>query len=121
MEERPGYNRAFVVVDPTVLPNAEGDIWDPAADFNANDFFHVWFYLCNYTAASVDVTLGLDVASAGSLGNGEYWLYQYTLPANSYMDWTGPFFMSGDDQIRGLDNGAGGSDVSVQLRVERVW
>jgi len=116
-------NGAVVVVDPTVLPNAEGDIWDPSTDFNANDYFHVWVYLCEYGGGARTVTIGLDVGSAGSLGNGEYWLYQHALAANTVLTLNegNPFFMSGDDQIRGLDNGAGGNVVSVHFRVEKVW
>lgn len=104
---------------PVDLPNAEGNIWAPAG--TSAEMYWVWFYLCEYGGGARTVTLGRDYGAGGALGAGEYWLNAYALGANNILDWKGPFQVRGDDQIRGLDGGAGGNVVSCHLRIVRKW
>lgn len=117
-----GMQLNIVNVPSAYLSNAGGNVWAPGTDFNNNDKMLVWIYLCNVSGAEVtDVGVGLDIGSGGTLAGSEYWLYNITIPANGYLDWTGPFPMFGDDQIRGTDGGNGGAAVAAHLLVKLVW
>ena len=104
---------------PVDLPNAEVSIWAPGG--TAAEMYHVWFYLCEYGGGARTVTLGRDYGSGGALGAGEYWLNTFAVAANGNIDWTGPFQVRGNDDIRGHDGGAGGNVVSIHLRIKRIW
>jgi hypothetical protein len=111
-----GIHRTYEHKSPQVLPNAEAALWTGPAAINVH--FHVWFYLAEQEGAAQSVTLGQTTTT---LASGKYWLYQYVLPANGILDWTGPFLLSGTDDIRGHDNGGGGDGVTLNLRIEWVW
>lgn len=104
---------------PIDLPNAEGDIWAPGG--TSSEMYHVWFYLCERAGGAQTITLGRDYGAGGGLGAGEYWLKSYAMAANTIVDWMGPFQVNGADKIRGLDDGGGGVDVCIHLRIKRIW
>jgi hypothetical protein len=113
---RPGVGHTYIYKAPQVLPNAEAALWTgPAAIYS---YFKVWFYLAEQEGVAQTVTLGQTTTT---LASGKYWLYQYVLPANQILDWTGPFFLSGTDDIRGHDNAGGGNGVTLNLRIEWVY
>jgi hypothetical protein len=99
-----GIHRTYEHKSPQVLPNAEAALWTGPAAINVH--------------FAQSVTLGQTTTT---LASGKYWLYQYVLPANGILDWTGPFLLSGTDDIRGHDNGGGGNGVTINLRIEWVW
>ena len=112
-----GSFRAFQKVAPQTLGNTEADLLDLLT--TGSERWHVWFYLCNEDSSSHTVTIGIDNASGGTLAAGEYILKDYTIAANAYLDWLGPFYMDRDDQIRGFADTA--SKVAIHMRLEQIW
>lgn len=108
---------AFIQVDPQLVPAAEADLWDPAGD--AGDIFDVEFLVVNIdAAASVDVTIGQDVAGGGSLADSELFMDAETVPSKASSGWRGPFRIGGDDHIRGVATAA--DDANIHFRIKRV-
>lgn len=104
---------------PVDLANAEGSVWLPGG--TTAEMYHLWFYLNNRNAGVVNVTLGRDYGAGGALGAGEYWLNAEPVNGPGVYGWVGPFQVRGDDDVRGLDGGAGGNVVSCHLRIQRIW
>jgi len=105
---------------PASLANAEAVIWDPGT--NSAVQYEVRIFLCNEDTSAHNVTVGIDVGAGGGLAAGEYILKAYTIPANSVLDLSNfPFFIDGDDTIRGFDGGGDVHVVSIHLNIRQVW
>lgn len=104
-------------VDPVLVPNAEGILWNPGA--TAAELYEVSFLVVNIDgAAAVVVSVGVDIAAGGGLAAEEYWMYNETIAAPGTSGWRGPFLMAGDDDIRGVAGAA--NDAAIHFRIRRV-
>jgi hypothetical protein len=105
-------------VNPVEIPVAEGDLWDPGG--TSAEVYEVEFEVVNNDAgaAAVTVSVGLDLASGGTLAAPEYWVFNEVVPYPGTTGWRGPFIMRGDDQIRGVASAA--NDASIHFRIKRV-
>jgi len=99
------------------LAVAEGDLWDPAgADA---EIYRVMFIVVNNSAAPVTgIHIGRDPNSAGALASPYYWMHDETIPRRGDSGWCGPFYMHGDDAIRGYSDL--GAVASIFFDVRRV-
>ena len=98
---------------------AEGDLWDPA--LLDSDIFEVFFLVVNNNAAAAVVTgvyIGREPNSAGGLAAPNYWLFDETIPYPGNSDWQGPFYIHGDDAIRGV--AATGAATSIFFKVRQI-
>lgn len=110
----PGY----VYVPPQTMPNAEGALWTPGVADTIH--YEVNFIVVNvFGAVTGPVTVGQDIAAGGGLFLPEFWMYQEFLAWPGTSSWRGPFFMRGNDVIRGLDGG-GANQSNIHFRVKRV-
>lgn len=112
---------AYVFVDvPSVeLPVAEGDLWDPGEADTV--IYRVMFNVVNDdvgAAAIAGVYVGREIDSAGGLTVPYYWLYNETIPHPGQSGWRGPYYIHGDDAIRGV--AAVANDASIHFDVKRV-
>ena len=109
----------WVEVPSVEIPVAEGDLWDPTL---ANAIrYAVEFNVVNNDAggaAIAGVYVGREINSAGGLAVPYYWMFNETIPHPGESGWCGPFYMHGNDAIRGVAGVA--NDASVQWRVKRV-
>lgn len=109
----------YVDVPSVQLPAAEADLWDPAG-LNAVRY-RIMFLAINNDGgfiAAPGVYIGREANSAGGLGRPNYWLFNETLPFPGTTGWQGPYFIHGDDAIRGYATNA--NEVSVHFDVRRV-
>lgn len=109
---------AYVQVDPVVLANADGLLWNPGAA--AAELYEVSFLLVNIAGAITGaIDVGVDIGAGGALGGAEFWVRQETLPNPGTSGWRGPFIIPGDDDVRGWCAGAG-NQVCIHFRIRRV-
>ena len=109
----------WVDVASVEIPVAEGDLWAPGLGDALR--FEVEFNVVNNDAgfaAIAGVYVGRDIDSAGALAAPEYWMFNETIPHPGESGWRGPFYMHGDDAIRGVAGVA--NDASIHFRVQRV-
>lgn len=109
----------WIDVSSREIPAAEADLWNPAladttrfmVEFNvvANDAGE---------AAAEGIYVGREIDSAGGLARPYYWMFDWTVPYPGESGWQGPFYMHGDDAIRGVADVA--NDASIHFRVRRV-
>jgi hypothetical protein len=109
----------WIEVPSREIPAAEGDLWDPTL---ADDIrFMVEFNVVNNDAggaAAEGIYIGRDIDSGGALAAPEYWMFDWTVPYPGDTGWWGPYYMHGDDAIRGVADVA--NDASIHFRVRRV-
>jgi len=109
----------FVDVPSVELPAAEGDLWDPVgAD---TDIYRVMFQVIANDAAGLAIAgvyVGREIDSAGGLAVPYYWMFNETIPFPSNSGWYGPYYIHGDDAIRGV--AADANDASIHFDVRRV-
>ncbi len=105
-------------VDPTVLTNVVTPLYDPGT--TGAQLYSVEFLIVNNDAgaAPVTVTVGVDIGGVGTLGLGEYWLFDHIIPYPGDTEWRGPFIMPGDDRVMGIASAV--DDTSIHFRVKRV-
>jgi len=104
-----------------LVPSSEGNLFDPATLYSTTsaDIFEVSFLVVNIDgAAAVSVSIGQDVGGAGALSDTEYWMYSEPIAATASSGWRGPFYIAGDDIIRGVASAAG--DANIHFRVRSV-
>ena len=111
-------NGGGLQVDPVLIPNAEGVLWDPAT--TSASLYEVSFNIVNSTSSDVTgVNVGVDIAAGGGLTAVEYMVQGLIVPGNGSSGWYGPFTIDGDDVIRGV---AGTNNVlAIHWRVRRVY
>ena len=108
---------SFVQVDPVLIPNAEGLLWNP--NVAATIYYKVMFNIVNSTSSDVTgVNVGQDIAAGGGLSAVEYWVQGLIVPGNGMSGWYGPYLITGDDRVRGV---AGTNNVlSIHWLIKRV-
>lgn len=109
----------FVDVPSQELPVAEADLWDPGAADTV--IYEVYVNVINNDAggaAIAGVYVGREINSAGGLAAPYYWLYNETVPHPGESGWRGPYFIHGDDAVRGV--AAVANDASCHFRVRRI-
>jgi hypothetical protein len=109
----------YVSVASAEIPVAEGDLWAPGLADTIR--YLVEFMVINNDAGGAAITgvyVGRDLNAGGGLAAPEYWMFDETInyPGNS--GWRGPFYMHGDDAVRGV--AAVANDASIIFRVRRV-
>jgi hypothetical protein len=118
----PTYNKAdgaFVDVASVEIPVAEGDLWNPGLADSV--IFQVKFNIVNNDAGSAAVSgvyVGREINSTGGLARPYYWVFNETIPFPGQTGWRGPFFIHGDDAIRGV--AAAANDASIHFDIRRV-
>jgi hypothetical protein len=109
----------YVTVPSAEIPVAEGDLWAPGAADAVR--YLVEFMVVNNdagAAAIAGVYVGRDLNAGGALAAPEYWMFDETIPYPGTSGWRGPFYMHGDDAVRGVAGVA--NDASIHFRVKRV-
>ena len=109
----------FVDVPSRVLPAAEGDLWDPGGADTV--IYRVMFNIVNNDAGGVAIAgvfIGREINSAGGLALPYFWMFDEIIPNPGESAWRGPFFIHGDDAIRGY--AAVVNDASVHFDVRRI-
>lgn len=92
---------SFIQVDPVLIPNAEGLLWNPGTTNSI--YYKVMFNIVNSTSSDVTgVKVGQDIGAGGSLSAVEYWVQGMIVPGNGASGWYGPFLIPGDDRVRGV-------------------
>ena len=116
------FSGGYVQVDPVLIPNAEGLLWNPGT--TSADIYHVEYKIVNSTSSAVTgVNIGQDIAAGGSLSAVEYWNQGLIIPGNgtsgtNATEWLGGHVMPGDDRIRGV---AGTNNVlSIHWRIRKL-
>jgi hypothetical protein len=101
------------------LPAAEGDLWNPAL---ANEvWLQIEFILINNDAGAAGAAgtyVGREVNSVGGLARPYYWMFNETIPHPGTSGWRGPFYIHGDDAVRGYTTNA--NEVSIHFKVRRI-
>lgn len=109
----------WVDVPSLELPAAEGDLWDPGdAD---TVIYRVMFILINNDAggaAAAGTYVGREINSAGGLLRPYYWLFNDTIPFPGLTAWQGPYYIHGDDAVRGYTTNA--NELSIHWDVRRI-
>jgi len=107
----------YLQVDPIVLTAAVTPLWDPGT--TAAHLYEVWWKVVNNDAAAlpVTVTVGVDIGGVGTLGFGEYWLFNWIIPYPGDTGWERNI-IPGDDRIMGIASAA--DDACIQFRVRRL-
>ena len=109
----------WIDVNPAEIPVAEGNLWAPGLADTVR--YGVEFLVVNNDAGSAAITgvyVGRDVDAGGALAAPEYWMFNETVPHPGTSGWRGPFYMHGDDAIRGVAGVV--NDASIHFRVKRV-
>lgn len=109
----------YIDVDAAALPVAEAALWTPGLTVDVR--YLVEFNVINNDAAGAAIAgvyVGLDIGAGGALAAPEYWMFNETIPHPGESGWCGPFYMHGNDTIRGV--AAVANDASVVFRVRRV-
>lgn len=109
----------WVDVPSLELPAAEGDLWDPGG--LDTTIYRVMFILINNDAggaAAAGTYVGREINSAGGLARPYYWLFDETVPYPGLTDWQGPYYIHGDDAVRGYT--ANANELSIHWDVRRV-
>jgi len=112
----------YVQVDPVLIPNAEGLLWNPAT--TSADIYEVFYKIVNSTSSAVTgVNIGQDIGAGGALSAVEYWEQGLIIPGNgtsmtNASQWLGGHIMPGDDRIRGV---AGTNNVlSIHWKIRKL-
>lgn len=109
----------FVDVPSLELPAAEADLWNPAqADAI---IYQVMFTLVNNDAGfapAAGTYVGREINSAGGLVRPYFWMFNETIPFPGNSGWYGPFYIHGDDAVRGYTTNV--NEVSIHWDVRRV-
>jgi hypothetical protein len=107
-------------VDPVVLTAAVLPLYTPGG--TGAELYSIEFLIVNNDSTApreaTSVTVGVDIGAAGTLGLGEYWLFDHIIPFPGDTDWRGPFLMPGDDRVMGIADRA--DTTSVHWRIKRV-
>jgi len=103
-------------VDPVLLTNMEAILWNPGTDANA--LYSVEFLLINTSILGVAVTVGQDIGAGGGLTAVEQWVPGETILANASGGWRGPFWLPGDDDVRG--SALTTNVISIHWRIKRI-
>lgn len=109
----------FVDVPSRELAAAEGDLWDPSEADTV--IYRVMFILINNDAggaAAAGTYVGREIDSAGGLARPYYWMFDETIPYPGLTAWQGPYFIHGDDAVRGYTTNA--NEVSIHFDVRRI-
>lgn len=109
----------WISVPSAEVPVAEAVLWNPGG--TTGEHYLVEFNVVNNdvgAAAIAGVYIGRDVGGGGALGRPEWWMFDETIPYPGNSGWRGPYFMNGDDDIRGVAGVA--NDASIHFRVRRV-
>ena len=109
----------YVSVPSAEIPAAEGDLWSPGLADTVR--YRVKFLVANNDAGGAAITgvyVGRDLNAGGGLAAPEYWMFNETIPHPGNSGWRGPFYMHGDDAVRGV--AAVANDASIIFDVRRV-
>lgn len=109
----------YVEVPSVELPVAEGDLWNPGAADTV--IYRVMFEVVNNDAggaAIAGVYVGREIDSAGGLTAPYYWMFNETISHPGTSGMRGPFYIHGDDAIRGVAGVA--NDASVHFEVRQM-